>query len=296
MEKIKAGKPLIEFVKLCYAANMPPLLCGNHGVGKSELLRHAAAELGIAFISRDLSLMEPPDLIGLPKMNGTTTMYLPPAFLPTGGKGILVFEELNRCERYMRAPTLQLLTDRSLNDYRLPTGWLPAAAINPPDKDYEVFDLDAAVLSRFAQGMVIPDQQGWIEWAQQNSIHPAVVEYVGSDDSIFDHTQSNPRAWKYVSDLSLAAENDHTPAQLRRGYRRGRPKAWVCILAHLEEHSPLIECQGCLARLSPSPVHVAQLDQRRQARPRGNGHDVHHEILAAEGGLRGREGESAAVG
>ena len=104
METAKAGRPAIEMIKLCYAANRPLMFIGLHGIGKSDLLEQAAAEMGIKFISRDLSLMEPPDLIGLPKMNGKTTKYLPPAFLPTSGKGLLAFEELNRCEKYMRAP------------------------------------------------------------------------------------------------------------------------------------------------------------------------------------------------
>lgn len=210
LDEIKAGKPAIELVKLCYAADKSPLLCGHHGVGKSDLLKQAAAELGIQFISRDLSLMEPPDLVGLPKLNGKSTTYLPPDFLPTSGKGLIVFEELNRCERYMRAPCLQLLTDRSLNDYHLPPGWLPAAAINPPDEDYEVFDLDPAIRSRFVQAMLLPDPEEWIEWARRNGVHSAVVRYVENDTSIFGHPQSNPRAWTYVSDVLAAAEESHT--------------------------------------------------------------------------------------
>ena len=61
MTKIKAGKPLIDLVKFCYTANLPLLLAGRHGVGKSVLLEQAARELGIGYICRDLSLMEPPD-------------------------------------------------------------------------------------------------------------------------------------------------------------------------------------------------------------------------------------------
>jgi MoxR-like ATPase len=135
VDAVAAGRPLIDAIKQCFAANRSPLLVGRHGVGKSAVLAQAARELGGRCISRDLSLMEPPDLVGMPRLDGKVTRYLPPAFLPTKGRGLIVFEELNRCPNYMRAPCLQLLTDRSLNDYRLPPGWLPAAAINPPDGD-----------------------------------------------------------------------------------------------------------------------------------------------------------------
>src|SRR5262249_23040657 len=155
-------------------ARLPLLLSGRHGIGKSVVLEQAARELKIGFVSRDLSLMEPPDLIGLPRSDGKVTRYHPPAFLPAGGSGLLVFEELNRCPAYMRAPCLQLLTARTLNDYRLPVGWLPVAAVNPAEAGYDVDALDPALLSRFVLVDVVPDRDEWLRWAASSDVHPAV--------------------------------------------------------------------------------------------------------------------------
>jgi hypothetical protein len=206
VKTLKAGRPLVELVKLCFVARRPPLLVGAHGVGKSELLAQAATELGIGYICRDLSLMEPPDLVGMPKLDGGVTHFCPPAFLPTDGKGLLVFEELNRCPSYMRGPCLQLLTARSLNDYVLPPGWLPCAAINPSGADagYDVHELDEALLSRFVRVGVAADREEWLAWAEARGLHRDVLGYVASDPRIFDDT--NPRAWAGVSDLLRAAE------------------------------------------------------------------------------------------
>jgi MoxR-like ATPase len=242
MDTVKAGRPAIDLIRLCYEADRPLMFVGRHGIGKSELLEQAADQMGIKFISRDLSLMEPPDLIGLPKMNGKTTKYLPPEFLPTAGKGLLAFEELNRCEKYMRAPCLQLLTARVLNDYKLPPGWLPVAAINPRVAGYEVFDLDPALLARFVLAKLVPDQAEWLEWATHKGIHAAVIDYVKNDSSIFDAPQSNPRAWSYVADIVSVAEKEGTdPGTLRKavvglvGGKRGA--AFLATLRHGE--SPL---------------------------------------------------------
>jgi MoxR-like ATPase len=194
----------------------PFLLVGRHGVGKSALLEQAAAELGIGFVTRDLSLMEPPDLVGLPKMDGAVTQYLRPAFLPTTGRGLLAFEELNRCSAYMRAPCLQLLTARSLNDYSLPAGWLPVAAINPSDAGYEVEELDPALLSRFVRVDVEPDREEWLAWARASEVDTGVITYVASDPAIFDHPESSPRAWAYVNDLLRAAVKAGTPRETLR--------------------------------------------------------------------------------
>ena len=97
------------------------LIEAKHGIGKSQIIEQAAEDLGdrITFCF-DLSLMEPPDLIGLPQIVENVTKYAQPSSLPTAGAGLLMFEELNRAPEHMRAPCLQLLTARSLNDYRMP--------------------------------------------------------------------------------------------------------------------------------------------------------------------------------
>lgn len=200
--KVKAGKDVIDLVVSAHKANLPILLEGPHGVGKSQLIEQAAKHLKIDFIVRDLSLMEPPDLIGLPVQKNGLTIYAPPAFLPTKGQGILAFEELNRSERYMMSPCLQLLTARCLNDYKLPQGWLPVAAINPASEGYDVRVLDPALQSRFIRVQVEADVKGWLAWAETNGVHAGVRQYVEQVPDIFDTT--NPRSWSYVSDLVAA--------------------------------------------------------------------------------------------
>lgn len=202
--KIKAGPEVIDLIVLAHRSNQPPLLEGAHGVGKSQLIEQAARKLGIDFIVRDLSLMEPPDLIGLPTQKNGKTVYSPPDFLPSGGRGILVFEELNRSEKYMMSPCLQLLTARCLNDYRLPDGWLPAAAINPAGEGYDTRELDPALLSRFMRMEVVADMPSWLKWAGGNGIHPTVQQYVGMVPNVFEG--SNPRSWAYVSNVLHAHE------------------------------------------------------------------------------------------
>lgn len=213
---VAAGRPLHEVLQLCLAARRSPMLMGGTGVGKSAILQAYAQKHKIGFISRDLSLMEPPDLVGMPKLDGDRTRFLSPAFLPREGKGLFVLEEINRAPEYMRAPCLMLLTDRSLNDYRLPEGWLPVAAINPAEDGYEAAELDPAMLSRFVLINVVPDRDEWLFWARENHVHSLVLAYVASDLSVFDSPLSNPRSWTYVSDLLHADDTLKTDSSLLR--------------------------------------------------------------------------------
>jgi MoxR-like ATPase len=211
---VSAGRPLLDVIGLCYVTRVPLLLIGGTGVGKSTILERFTGIKGIGFLCRDLSLMEPTDLVGMPKISGGKTRFCPPASLPIGGEGILVLEEINRAPEYMRAPCLQLLTARCLNDYRLPDGWLPMASINPAEDGYQAAELDPALLTRFVQIAVRPDRAEWIYWARQEGIAPEVIDYIDSDQSVFDSPMSNPRSWVYVSRFLEANRKRSTAPEL----------------------------------------------------------------------------------
>jgi hypothetical protein len=207
MMQVAAGPQLIDLLALAYKADQPMLLHGSHGVGKSVLLAQAAQALGIGCIVADLSLMEPPDLVGIPRVHEDgRTHYAPPAFLPCDGRGLLVFEELNRCPRYLAAPCLQLLTARRLNDYALPAGWLPCAAVNDASDGYQTDELDPALLSRFLQVKVIPEVGAWLAWARTQKLHQKICAFVEQSPDVFADPVANPRAWTYAHNLLTAWE------------------------------------------------------------------------------------------
>jgi MoxR-like ATPase len=231
VKTVKAGRPLVAFLQLCYVADLPPLLVGPHWGGKSEITEQAAGEMDLGYACCVLSTLETTDLTGMPWRDGGVTRYSPPGFLPREGAGLVVLEELNRYDRHVRTPCLQLLTVRKINDYALPPGWLPAACINPYEDGYDAEELDPALVSRFVVVRVEPDQEEWLAWAErrrvrpdvdgqaapdaktfhglrarvkQREVHPDVIRYVGSDAKIFHDT--NPRSWVMVSRLVWAAE------------------------------------------------------------------------------------------
>jgi hypothetical protein len=191
-------------IQACYRADLPFLLHGRHGIGKSQVIASAAESLGIDCVVLDLSIMEPVDLIGLPFREADTTRYAAPISLPRTGRGLLVLEELNRSPRYMMSPCLQLLTARRLNEYRLPPGWLPAASVNPSEEEYHTEVIDPALLSRFVLIETNANQVDWLKWARIAGIHEKVMRYVESDPNAF-HAAS-PRSWEYLSRLEISLD------------------------------------------------------------------------------------------
>ena len=187
---------------MCYRANTPVLICGPTGIGKTEAIIAAAAELSIAYQVIDLPIMEPVDLLGLPEKNGVTVTYLPPAFLPRSGSGIFFMDELNRAAQAMQNASLRILSARELNQYKLPPGWLPCAAINPDDDErYNTNRLDDAMFARFVMIDVSSNVPDWLKWGEKNHVHEAVLAFVRATPDIFDGRFSNPRSWTRVSKL-----------------------------------------------------------------------------------------------
>lgn len=237
--RLQVGDDLKQLLRISHRAGLAVLLIGHTGIGKSEIVEETARDLGIGFVAFDLSLCEPSDLLGLPRVDADRTVYAPPARLPREGAGILLLEELNRAERFVLAPALQLLSARRLNDYVLPPGWSIVAATNPEGSDYDVDRLDPALRSRFLQIHVEPDRHNWIGWARRTGLHPAVVRLVESLPEALE--AAPPRSWTFASRvLQTVTEQEQRDLDLVFALLRGcLPEPLTVQLANLVRHGEL---------------------------------------------------------
>lgn len=226
-DRIPAGPRLAAALKAAYRARLPALLEGATGIGKSEVVAAVARELGVRFVVLDLSLLEPPDLVGLPRVEGNVTRFARPAILPSDGSGILLLEELNRADRAIQQPALQLLSARRLHEYTLPPGWACFAAINPDDGDYQVSPLDRALRARFLELKVTADRATWLAWAEDHELHPAIIALVRAHEQAFEAIA--PRTWTYAARLleSLTEDELRSDELLRDLFGGYLPGAWL---------------------------------------------------------------------
>ena len=203
------------------------LLSGPTGVGKSEIIRRVAGTLGIDVVVLDLSLLEPPDLVGLPVVVDGRTQYALPSILPREGNGILLLEELNRAERYIQQPALQLLSARRLHEYELPEGWVCIATVNPQTAEYHVTALDKALRARFLEVNVRADRASWLAWATLANLHPGILALAQTHDRMLDDVP--PRTWTYASELLNAFTKEELldGTLLRDALSGYLPAAWV---------------------------------------------------------------------
>jgi len=229
-QHIPIGPRLAAVLELAYRARRPALLEGPTGIGKSDIVKQVAAKLGIAHVVLDLSLLEPPDLVGLPVIHEGRTRYAPPDILPQDGAGILMLEELNRAERYIQQPALQLLSARRLHGYELPPGWACFAAINPEGEGYHVTPLDRALRARFMHLHVRADRASFLAWALMNDVHPGIIALAQAHERILDEVP--PRSWAYASEILKAAtpEEIEGASLLRDALAGYLPPSWIELL------------------------------------------------------------------
>ncbi len=191
------------------------MLVGKHGIGKSEILTRHFQQLGMQVNTLFLGQMsDPGDLIGLPRLDEATgkTVFMPPYWFPTDGKTIVLFlDELNRARPEVLQTIMDLALNRKLAGRALPEGSRLIAAVNEGE-EYQLTDLDPALVSRFNIYAFRPSVQEWLLWASESKLDSRVIDFIRSNPKLLDgdrpadnedrglEKSPDRRAWKKVSD------------------------------------------------------------------------------------------------
>jgi hypothetical protein len=173
------------------------LLRAKHGVGKSSVVKLVAEQEGMGFHDVRLSQCEVGDIKGLPHLDieNNRTNFLKPYWWPRdpNSKGILFFDEMNRATKDVLQAVFEICLDRRLDGEKLPDGWRVVAAVNADD-DYDVVELDPALLDRWFVIDFDPSAQEWITWARKNKVNPAIVEFIARNNNLLDPPVGNMEA------------------------------------------------------------------------------------------------------
>lgn len=190
------------------------LLVGKHGIGKSEIITRHFEDQGIPVIALFLGQMsDPGDLIGLPNKDETTgkTEFMPPYWFPTDDQPVVLFlDEMNRARPEILQSVMDLSLNRKLAGRSLPAGSRVIAAVNDGE-EYQLTDLDPALVSRFNVYFFSPTVGEWLFWAKQHDVDPRVITFIEEhpdeleknvdiNKGTFDKTPDR-RAWVRVSGL-----------------------------------------------------------------------------------------------
>nr|MBP3280922.1 AAA family ATPase [Treponema sp.] len=197
------------------------LLAGKHGIGKSQILTNFYESKGMKVVPLFLGQMsDPGDLIGLLNKNESTgkTDFMPPYWFPTDGKPIVLFlDELNRARPEILQTIMDLALNKTLAGKKLPEGSRIISAVNTGD-EYQLTDLDPALVSRFNVFEFLPSVPEWLLWAEKNGIDNRIVRFISENPDYLDGTtlrredmglEKSPdrRGWERLSEIIKNAPN-----------------------------------------------------------------------------------------
>jgi hypothetical protein len=174
---------------------VPVCIWGNHGIGKTELVKDFAKANRYEFIYiAPAQFEEMGDLLGMPTIENGKTTFAAPSWVPTSkNKGILLIDDVNRADDRILRGIMQLLQNFELVSWKLPKNWHIVLTANPDSGDYSVTPMDDAMLTRMLHISMVFDVNDWANWAMENDVHQDGINFVLTHPEVLNGNRTTAR-------------------------------------------------------------------------------------------------------
>lgn len=190
------------------------MVLGMAGTGKTEGAKSVAQNCGFETVYLNLSVLEAPDLLGLPMIDQDKTVtYAAPRCVPrSGNKRVFLIDEVDKSKPELQAPLLELIQFKTINgeDVAMQSAILTG---NLPDEGAHSQLISTALTNRCLVYRLQHEFEPWREWALSAQLNPLVVGFL----------IKNPQL------LSVPANPDDPTA-----YCRPSPRSWASAARELD--------------------------------------------------------------
>lgn len=239
-------------VSLVIKSGAVPLIIGESGIGKTSLVKKLGENEGYYVVNIDGNLLKEGEIGGLPTVEEYTTnlngiftnkkrtvyavhtklLEIEKSIDENPNRRVLLFiDEINRCEHSVQQELMNIILNREINGYVLPSQVDVIAAMNPSNKydafqqsDYQVVDMDPAQEDRFVWIELDADVKAWLQWAMDEkiNIHQDIVQFIATFPEYL-HTpysqesiKATPRSWERISKAYKVYlnEKDNFPSRI----------------------------------------------------------------------------------
>lgn len=206
---------------------LPFYLEGEPGIGKTEIVKQIADELGIGYVSFSLTHHTRNSLLGLPvikeledgdKYTSYTMSEVIAKVLEAveGGhkEGILLLDEFPCMSETIMPAMLAFLQTKNIGTHHLPEGWVIVLCGNPTKYNKSARTFDAAIVDRLRKLEIQFEPNVFIEYAQQIKMHPCIIEYLKlNNEKVYWYQKAEKqlelvtcRGWENLSHMINAQE------------------------------------------------------------------------------------------
>ncbi len=204
-------------VNAAIAAKLPIMLRARHGVGKSTVVYQIAKNHNRPVVERRASQMTEGDLLGLPKVEGECTTWLPPDWLKRAcDEPVYLFiDEIDRATPEVRQGFFELTDSRKIAGHHLHPDTVIFAAVNGGEASgqYQVGEMDPAELDRWTVFDLEPSVEDWLNWSK-DKVNSAVWDFINQQPNHlerkgdFEPNKVYPsrRSWCRLNDTVSAGE------------------------------------------------------------------------------------------
>lgn len=200
---------------LAVAPERPVFIWGPPGIGKSSVVEQFSEELGFECVPLLGSQLASEDLIGIPQIQDNVSRFVPPSLIVRDKDYCLFIDELNVTSAEVQKAFYSLILDKRVGEYHLPKGSIIIGAGNRAADSALVKQLPSALINRMIHIHLKVNHRIWLNWANNNNIHPWVIEYITNRPKHLsteiaptnEEPFSSPRSWEAVSDGLKNLEN-----------------------------------------------------------------------------------------
>jgi MoxR-like ATPase len=219
----------IEFV---LATKSVPVLIGEAGIGKTEIVNWIAERYKWPFVSINVTNLKEGEL-SMPYIDPVDKrVHYAPHYLlqklydeaQNAPYALLLLDEFNRGDTAVITECMQLVQQRRINDLQLPDNIKIIICGNPTSEmpgfehtTYATTTLDDAMIDRGVFFFVKADFPVWLTWAtsinpktNRSNVHPRIIEFLNASQDLLhlpgieSFNKPTPRSWTQVSDILYA--------------------------------------------------------------------------------------------
>jgi hypothetical protein len=205
---------LFDAVVFAIENNLPLLIPGAPGLGKTEIVKQACKKTDTDLIIAHPVVSDPTDFKGLPFVVEGSAEFLPfgdlRKIMEAKTRTVFFLDDLGQAPPSVQAAAMQLLLAREINGKKISEHVIFMAATNRKEDKAGVVGILEPVKSRFAAIVVLePNLDDWTVWAFKNEVPSEVISFLKFRPDLLSafkpssdmKNSPSPRGWEFAAKI-----------------------------------------------------------------------------------------------